>query len=86
MNQPLRETWAEYRRRILQETCRFIEWGLRHPELVAWIPVKPADASGFPRRVAGWFWGTVLSPRVDGAVTRWRQWLLDRPRAWLGRG
>lgn len=65
---------------MLAETSRFIEWGLRHPELVVWIPAKPVDAGGFPQRVAEWFWGTVLSARLDGSSRRWRDWLLRRPR------
>jgi hypothetical protein len=69
------ESWEEYRKRMLDETSRFIEWGLRHPELVTWIPTKLAGDGGFPHRVAEWYWGTVLSDRIDGAVARWRGWL-----------
>ena len=75
-----KETWQQYRRRMLAETSRFIEWGLRHPELVVWIPAKPVGDGDFPRRVAEWFWGTVLSTRVDGGLRRWRDRLLRRPR------
>jgi hypothetical protein len=32
------ETFEEWRQRMLAETCRFIEWGLQHPEQVDWIP------------------------------------------------
>jgi hypothetical protein len=55
---------------MLEETSRFIEWGLKHPELVSWIPAKPVDQGGFPRRVAEWFWSAALSEK-DG-LWRWR--------------
>jgi len=82
-----RAVWSldEYRKRMLEETSRFIEWGLRHPDLVVWIPVKPTDQGGFPPGVGSWFWGTVLSTRVDGALRRWRDRLLRRPRISLRR-
>lgn len=70
------ESWEQRRQRMLDETSRFIEWGLRHPELVTWIPAKPVMEGGFPRRVAEWFWGTVLSERPDGVAGRWRNRLL----------
>lgn len=65
---------------MLEETSRFIEWGLRHPELVEWIPIKPVDGEGFPRRVSNWFWGVVLTGRVDESVQRWRRFFMTRPR------
>ena len=67
------ESWPAHRKRMLDETSRFIEWGLRHPELVIRIPTKPAGEDGFPRRVADWYWDTVLSDRVDDAIRRWRE-------------
>lgn len=85
MDNRSRESWDEYRKRMLAETSRFIEWGLRHPELVVWIPVKPVDEGGFPRRVADWFWGAVLSTRADGPLRGWRDRLLRRPRIRLVR-
>lgn len=74
------ESWEQYHRRILEETSRFIEWGLRHPELVIEIPVKPAGEGGFPAKVGEWFWGIVLSARSDSWIQRWRNALLRRPR------
>ena len=71
MSRSGRETWQEYRRRILADTGRFIEWGLAHPERVTWIPAKPAGEGGFPRRVAEWFWQTVLT-EGGGRPGRWR--------------
>jgi len=52
--------WTTYRREMIAETERFIEWGLKHPDLVTWIPAKPVDQGGYPRRVASWFYDTVF--------------------------
>lgn len=73
------ESWEEYRQRLLDETSRFIEWGLNHPAEVEWIPMKPAGADGFPRQVSRWFWTVVLYAESDSRLTRWREWLLRRP-------
>jgi len=67
------ESWEEYRRRLLAETSRFIEWGLRHPDQVTWIPTKPISEGGFPRRVGEWFWSTVLSAGGTDRLRRWRE-------------
>ncbi len=67
---------------MLAETSRFIEWGLSHPELLEWIPVKPIDKGGFPRAVADWFWVTVLSSSLNQRVKGWKDLLLRRPRMW----
>lgn len=85
MKKATRESWEEYRRRMLDETARFIEWGLRHPELVIEIPVKPAGTGGFPTEVGEWFWTTTLSGRPDSRMRRWRDILLRRPRGLLRR-
>lgn len=74
------ETWEEYRRRMLQETARFIEYGLRHPEMVIEIPAKPANEPPFPSRVAQWFWGVVLTDRTSATIERWRDVLRRRPK------
>ena len=67
------ESWQEYRQRMLDETSRFIEWGLKHPEQVIRIPAKPVGEGGFPRTVADWFWGIALSADTDDRLTRWRE-------------
>lgn len=64
------ESWEEQRRRMLEETEQFIEWGLRHPELVHWIPSKPVGAGGFPRQVAAWFYDTVFSSEESDGFWR----------------
>ena len=64
------ETWDQYRQKMLADTSRFIEWGLRHPEQVLWIPSKPVEQGSFPRAVADWFWSMALS---DGD-SRWAAW------------
>jgi hypothetical protein len=79
------ESWQQYRQRMLDETSRFIEWGLRHPELIIEIPVKPADNGGFPAGVGRWFWLTVLCDRPTGTIRRWRDFLLHRPKGFLHR-
>jgi hypothetical protein len=48
---------------MLAETSRFIEWGLRHPDLVVRIPAKPVDEGGWPGGISKFFWGTVLAAR-----------------------
>ena len=65
MNRPLGDNWAIHRRRMLAETEMFIEWGLRHPEMVDWIPAKPVSEGGFPVQAANWFYATVFGPEGD---------------------
>jgi hypothetical protein len=48
---------------MLTETSRFIEWGLRHPDLVVRIPAKPEDEGGWPDGVSKFFWATVLAAK-----------------------
>lgn len=79
------ESWDTYRRQMLDETSRFIEWGLRHPEEVIDIPVKPADEGGFPAQVGQWFWTVVLAETPTDKMRRWRDFLLSRPRHLLRR-
>ena len=74
------QDWQEYRRQMLEETSRFIEWGLRNPHLVVWIPAKPADKGGFPRQVAAWFWAAALSTSSSSRWQGWREFLLRRGR------
>ncbi len=64
--------WSEYRKQMLAETSQFIEWGLRNPDEVTWIPAKPTDDGGFPSGVGDWYWSTVLSDRLGDAMGRWR--------------
>jgi hypothetical protein len=72
MDSGRREDWEAYRQRMLSETSRFIEWGLRNPDKVPWIPAKPTDERGFPSGVADWYWGTVLGGTLEGVLQRWR--------------
>ena len=73
MTDASKESWDEYRKQMLAETSRFIEWGLRNPHLVTWIPSKPIEQGSWPRAVSEWFWGNVLSDRADRMFDRWRQ-------------
>jgi len=81
----LAETWQQHRRRMLDETSRFIEWGLKHPDLVIGIPSKPVGEGGFPKGVGEWFWGIVLSTQPTAKIQFWRDFLLRRPMQWLQR-
>ena len=58
---PHNENFEQMRQRLLDETSRFIEWGLRHPEQVEWIPKHPVGRDQFSERVKAIFWGLVLS-------------------------
>ncbi|HUS91250.1 MAG TPA: hypothetical protein VM695_05335 [Phycisphaerae bacterium] len=78
-----RLSWDQYRKRMLAETARFIEWGLRHPDEVIEIPIKPSDDGGFPPAVGRWFWAVVLTDQATDKVRRWRNFLLRRPRGML---
>lgn len=81
----LPESWHEYRKRMLRETSRFIEWGLKHPELTIQIPSKPVGDGGFPKGVGDWFWGVVLTTRNDPRVLFWRNFLINKPLELIGR-
>ena len=78
-------TWQTYRQRMLDETSRFIEWGLNHPDEVIDIPAKPAEREGFPRTVADWFWSTALSVDGEDLAARWRSRLKAVTRMLPGR-
>lgn len=67
------ESWQEYRRRMLRETERFIEYGLRHPDEVIEIPAKLVGRGGFPAAMSQWFWGVVLTSRTDTRLEKLRQ-------------
>lgn len=54
------ETFEAWRERMLAETSRFIEWGLRHPEKIEWIPMHPVGRGSFSERLKGVFWSLVL--------------------------
>jgi hypothetical protein len=79
------KSWQDYRRRMLEETSRFIEWGLEHPDEVIEIPAEPAGQNSLPVRMADWFWAVALSDERDVRFAKWRQVLLRRPRQVLGR-
>lgn len=68
-------SWEEYRRKMLEETSRFIEWGLNHPDEVVRIPIFPAGRRSVPGEVAEWFWLTVLSDKPSKVAQWWRSLL-----------
>ena len=59
----MQNDWTTYRREMIAQTQRFIEWGLRNPDQVQWIPAKPVERGAFPRRVADWFYENVFYKR-----------------------
>ncbi len=75
----MRETWQQYRARLIRETEIFIEWGLRNPDKVTRIPMKRMGNGGWPVEVGAWFWNTVLTSRPTDAIKHWRKFLLNRP-------
>ena len=51
------ETFANMRQRMIDETSRFIEYGLAHPELMEWIPAqKVSQTTRFSDRIKRAFW------------------------------
>ena len=55
------ENFEQWRQHMLDETSRFVEWGLAHPEQFDWIPRHPVGLGGFSERVKTVFWGIVWS-------------------------
>jgi hypothetical protein len=55
------ETFEQWRQRMLDETGRFIEWGLQNPDDVEWIPMHPIHSRArFSDRLKDTFWALVL--------------------------
>lgn len=53
------ETFANMRQRMIDETTRFIEFGLAHPELMDWIPAqRVSQTNRFSDRIKRTFWST----------------------------
>ncbi len=77
--------WNEYRRQMLEETSRWIEWALDNPDKVVEIPSKPVGEGGWPRQVGSWFWGTVLHAQGGEKARHWMNVLLQRPRGEIAR-
>ena len=55
------ETFEQWRQRMLDDTARFIEWGLKHPDKVEWIPRHRVGAGVFSDRVKNIFWALVMA-------------------------
>ena len=53
------ETHEQWRQRALDETSRFIEWGLAHSEKVEWIPRHPVGRGAFTERMKTVFWNLI---------------------------
>ena len=68
----------EGRRRMIAETSAFIEWGLRHPEQVRWIPrQKVGSGRPFTRRMSLVFWYPLFATATEGPLA-WLRGLLGR--------
>jgi hypothetical protein len=55
------ESFEQYRQRMLDDTSRFIEWGLAHPDQVEWIPRHRVGQGDFPERLKNVFWSLLLT-------------------------
>jgi hypothetical protein len=55
------ETFEQWRQRMLDETARFVEWGLQNPDKVEWIPKHPVGRAAFSERAKNLFWGLILN-------------------------
>ncbi len=55
------QSHQQWRQSMLDDTSRFIEWGLQNPEKVEWIPQHPVGRGAFPERVKNIFWSLVLT-------------------------
>ena len=53
-------SFQHWRERMLEETSRFIEWGLANPDKVQWIPRHPVGRGSFSERVKTVFWSLVM--------------------------
>jgi hypothetical protein len=58
--QPKYHSYEQWRQNLLDETSRFIEWGLQNPERIEWIPTHPVGRGGFPERLKNVFWALVI--------------------------
>lgn len=54
------ETHEQWRGRMIEETNRFIEWALAHPDQVPQIPRHPVGSSPFTDRAKKIFWSLFL--------------------------
>ncbi len=54
------ESFDQWRQRMLDDTSRFIEWGLQHPDQVEWIPRHRVGSATFPNRLKDAFWSIIL--------------------------
>jgi len=55
------ETFEQARQRMIAEMARFIEWGLKHPEKVEWIPRHRVGSGMFSERVKQMFWSLAFT-------------------------
>lgn len=69
----------DHRRRMLEETSRFIEWGLANPDKVRWIPRKRIGEGGFSESMSQIYWRGVFGSAKDVSrdlVGRFLRWVI----------
>ena len=54
------ESFDQWRQRMLDDTSRFIEWGLLHPDKIDPIPRHRVGAGSFSERLKTVFWSLAL--------------------------
>ena len=58
----------QWRKRMIEDTCRYIEWGLEHSDKVDWIPAHPVGRETFSERAKLIFW-TLLAQNNAASTT-----------------
>ena len=59
------ESFEQMRQRILNETARFIEWGLANPEKVERIPRHVFGEGDFSTKLKRFFWAVALRKQEE---------------------
>lgn len=70
-------SYDEDRRQMVDETSQFIDWGLKHPERVRWIPTRRVGSGNFNRTMQLVFWTPVLGASLKRPVS-WIKSILRR--------
>ncbi|MGC8551857.1 MAG: hypothetical protein ACP5O7_03230 [Phycisphaerae bacterium] len=59
------QSYEQLRQSMLDETSRFIEWGMRHPQAIPRIPTHPVGHGSFPEQLKAWFWRWIWRQDMD---------------------
>jgi len=57
------KTYEQWHQRLLDDTARFIEWGLAHPDQVPRIPTQPVGRPPYTQNAKSRFWTAFLSDK-----------------------